>query len=35
LRLGWSVADQKGHTIPTREDIEVALQLREGMDLLL
>jgi magnesium chelatase family protein len=35
LRLGWSVADQKGHAIPTREDIEVALQLREGMDLLL
>lgn len=33
LRLGWSVADQKGHSIPTKEDVEVALGLREGMEL--
>lgn len=34
LRLSWSVADQRGHTIPTKEDAETAYQLREGMELL-
>jgi magnesium chelatase family protein len=35
LRLAWSVADSKGHAIPTREDAEVAYNLREGMEFLL
>ena len=35
MRLGWSIADQKGHALPNREDIEGALLLRGGMDLLL
>lgn len=34
LRLAWSVADQKGHTIPTLDDAHVAYQLREGMEIL-
>jgi len=34
LRLAWSVADQRGHIIPTKEDVETAYQLREGMELL-
>jgi magnesium chelatase family protein len=33
LRLAWSVADQLGHTIPTKEDAESAYILREGMEL--
>jgi magnesium chelatase family protein len=34
LRLAWSVADQNGHTIPTKGDAEIAYLLREGMDIL-
>jgi magnesium chelatase family protein len=34
LRLAWSVADQNGHTVPTKEDTEIAYLLREGMDIL-
>lgn len=34
LRLSWSIADQRGHTIPTKEDAEKAYELREGMELL-
>jgi magnesium chelatase family protein len=32
LRLAWSVADSKGHVIPTKEDAEIAYSLREGME---
>jgi magnesium chelatase family protein len=34
LRLAWSVADQNGHTVPTKDDTEIAYLLREGMDIL-
>lgn len=34
LRLAWSVADQVGHSIPTRDDVITAYSLREGMELL-
>ena len=34
LRLAWSVADQRGHSIPTKDDVETSHQLREGMELL-
>ena len=34
LRLSWSVADQKGHQIPNKDDVEIAYLLREGMELL-
>ena len=34
LRLSWSIADQRGHIIPTKEDAEKAYELREGMELL-
>jgi magnesium chelatase family protein len=34
LRLAWSVADQIGHSVPTKEDTEAAYLLREGMDIL-
>ena len=32
LRLSWSIADRNGHHIPTREDVELALVLRQGME---
>jgi magnesium chelatase family protein len=34
LRISWSIADSNGHPIPTREDVESAFRLREGMELL-
>jgi magnesium chelatase family protein len=34
LRISWSIADSRGHAIPTKEDVELALRLREGMELL-
>ena len=34
LRVAWSVADSAAHDLPTREDVEIAYQLREGADLL-
>jgi magnesium chelatase family protein len=33
LRLAWSIADKRGHFIPSREDVEAAYRLREGMEL--
>jgi len=33
LRLAWSVADSKGHHIPTRDDVGMAFSLREGADI--
>ena len=30
MRLAWSVADSKGHLIPSKDDVEVAFALREG-----
>jgi magnesium chelatase family protein len=32
LRLAWSVADNRGHAIPIKDDVEMALQLRQGME---
>jgi len=34
LRISWSIADSNGHTIPSRDDVETAFRLREGMELL-
>lgn len=34
LRLAWSVADSRGHSIPTLEDAQMAYNLREGMEFL-
>jgi magnesium chelatase family protein len=33
LRLAWSVADQQGHVIPLKADVEMAYHLREGLEL--
>lgn len=33
MRLGWSIADSAGHTIPDRSDIELAYALREGAEI--
>jgi magnesium chelatase family protein len=33
LRVAWSIADLKGHTIPNIQDIELAYALREGGEL--
>ena len=34
LRISWSIADANGHSIPSRDDVESALRLREGMEIL-
>jgi magnesium chelatase family protein len=34
LRISWSIADSNGHTIPSRDDVETAFRLREGMEML-
>ena len=34
LRIAWSIADSVGHSIPTRDDVESAFRLREGMEML-
>jgi magnesium chelatase family protein len=34
LRISWSIADANGHSIPSREDVESAFRLREGMEML-
>jgi magnesium chelatase family protein len=33
LRLAWSIADQQGHVIPLKADVERAYHLREGLEL--
>ena len=32
LRLGWSIADHRGHARPTLDDIKTAFHLRQGME---
>ncbi len=34
LRLAWSIADSEGHATPTKPDVEKAISLRMGSDLL-
>jgi magnesium chelatase family protein len=34
LRISWSIADANGHSIPSRDDVESAFRLREGMEML-
>ena len=34
LRISWSIADSNGHSIPSRDDVESAFRLREGMEML-
>jgi magnesium chelatase family protein len=33
LRVAWSLADSRGHTIPDESDVITAYQYREGMEL--
>lgn len=33
MRVAWSIADSRGHDIPTRDDAENAFALREGAEL--
>ena len=32
LRVAWSVADSSGHANPTKDDVEIALEMRTGME---
>ena len=32
LRVAWSVADSNGHANPTKDDVEIALEMRTGME---
>jgi magnesium chelatase family protein len=34
LRVAWSIADSEGHSTPTKDDVEKAITLRMGSDLL-
>ena len=34
LRVAWSIADSEGHSTPTKDDVEKAITLRMGADLL-